>query len=303
VTGADQTRQGYFYAVAAYFLWGVFPLYFVALAPTSPLEILGWRILLSLLLCVVILGLRGSLRPTLSLLRNRRTSLLTAAAGVFVAINWGIFVFATQTGHVVDAALGYFINPLVTALLGVVVLRESLRRTQWVALALGGLAVLVLVVAYGQVPLIALGLAFSFGFYGLVKKLLGQMGALEGLTLETLWVTPVALGLLWFAAVDGGLDMGQLGLSHTGLLLLAGVVTSAPLLLFAAATRRLPLTTVGFIQYMNPVLQAVVGIVILSEPMPPERWWGFMLVVLALVVFAVDTARNMRKTRANATLA
>lgn len=302
MTGADQTRQGYFYAISAYFLWGIFPLYFVALAPTSPLEILGWRIILSLLLCVLILGLRGSLRPTLSLLRNRQTSLLTAAAGVFVAINWGIFVFATQTGHVVDAALGYFINPLVTALLGVVVLRESLRRMQWVALALGGLAVLVLVIAYGQFPLIALGLAFSFGFYGLVKKLLGQMGALEGLALETLWVTPVALGLLWFAAADGGLDMGQLGLSHTGLLLLAGAVTSAPLLLFAAATRRLPLTTVGFIQYMNPVLQAIVGIVILSEPMPPERWWGFLLVVLALVVFAADTARNMRKMRANALL-
>jgi chloramphenicol-sensitive protein RarD len=287
-------RRGYFYAVSAYLLWGIFPLYFVALAPTRPLEILGWRIILSLLLCVVILALQGSLTATLALLRDRKTAILTAAAGVFIAINWGVFVFATQTGHVVDAALGYFINPLVTALLGVLVLRESLRRLQWVALALGGLAVVVLIVAYGQFPVIALSLAFSFGLYGLVKKLLGQMGALQGLTLESLWVTPLALALLWWEAGRGGLDMGAIGSAHTVLLLLAGAVTTAPLLLFAAATRRLPLSTVGFIQYMNPVLQAIVGIVILSEPMPPERWWGFAIVVIALAIFALDSAKTLR---------
>jgi chloramphenicol-sensitive protein RarD len=287
-------RRGYFYAVSAYLLWGIFPLYFVALAPTRPLEILGWRIILSLLLCVVILTVQGSLTATLALLRDRKTAILTAAAGVFIAINWGVFVFATQTGHVVDAALGYFINPLVTALLGVLVLRESLRRLQWVALALGGLAVVVLIVAYGQFPVIALSLAFSFGLYGLVKKLLGQMGALQGLTLESLWVTPLALALLWWEAGRGGLDMGAIGSAHTVLLLLAGAVTTAPLLLFAAATRRLPLSTVGFIQYMNPVLQAIVGIVILSEPMPPERWWGFAIVVIALAIFALDSAKTLR---------
>jgi chloramphenicol-sensitive protein RarD len=287
-------RRGYFYAVSAYLLWGIFPLYFVALAPTRPLEILGWRIILSLLLCVVILTVQGSLTTTLALLRDRKTAILTAAAGVFIAINWGVFVFATQTGHVVDAALGYFINPLVTALLGVLVLRESLRRLQWVALALGGLAVVVLIVAYGQFPVIALSLAFSFGLYGLVKKLLGQMGALQGLTLESLWVTPLALALLWWEAGRGGLDMGAIGSAHTVLLLLAGAVTTAPLLLFAAATRRLPLSTVGFIQYMNPVLQAIVGIVILSEPMPPERWWGFAIVVIALAIFALDSAKTLR---------
>ena len=286
-------RQGYFYAVSAYVLWGIFPLYFVALAPTRPLEILGWRIVLSLLLCLVILAVQGSLSATLGLLRDRKTAILTAAAGVFIAINWGVFVFATQTGHVVDAALGYFINPLVTALLGVLVLRESLRRLQWVALALGGLAVVVLVVAYGQFPIIALSLAFSFGLYGLVKKMLGQMGALPGLALESLWVTPVALALLWWEAGHGGLDMGAVGSAHTALLLLAGAVTTAPLLLFAAATRRLPLSTVGFIQYTNPVLQAIVGIVILSEPMPPERWWGFAIVLIALAVFALDSAKTL----------
>ena len=288
-------QKGYGYGLSAYVLWGIFPLYFVALAPAAPMEILGWRILLSLFLCVAILGVQRQLRGSLSLLANRRTALLTAAAGVFVAINWGIFVVATQTGHVVDAALGYFINPLVTALLGVLVLRERLRRLQWVALSLGALAVVVLVVAYGQFPVIALGLALSFGLYGLVKKMLGTMGALQGLTLETLWVIPVAIALLWWEQAHSGLTIASEGPLHLFLMLLAGAVTSVPLLLFAAATRRLPLSTVGLMQYVNPVLQALVGIVILSEPMPPERWWGFGIVILALAVFGSDAVRNSRK--------
>ena len=260
------------------------------------MEILGWRILLSLLLCVAILAVQTRLFSALALLRNRRTALLTASAGVLVAINWGIFVVATQTGHVVDAALGYFINPLVTALLGVIVLRERLRKLQWVALGLGALAVVVLVVAYGQFPYIALGLAFSFGLYGLVKKMLGTMGALQGLTLETLWVIPVAIALLWWEQTHSGLTIASEGSLHLFLMLLAGAVTSVPLLLFAAATRRLPLSTVGLMQYINPVLQALVGIVILSEPMPLERWWGFGIVVLALAVFGADALRNTQKT-------
>ena len=291
-----EAQKGYGYGLSAYILWGIFPLYFVALAPAAPMEILGWRILLSLLLCVAILAVQTRLFSALALLRNRRTALLTASAGVLVAINWGIFVVATQTGHVVDAALGYFINPLVTALLGVLVLRESLRKLQWVALGLGAIAVVVLVVAYGQFPYIALGLAFSFGLYGLVKKMLGTMGALQGLTLETLWVIPVAIALLWWEQTHSGLTIASEGSLHLFLMLLAGAVTSVPLLLFAAATRRLPLSTVGLMQYINPVLQALVGIVILSEPMPLERWWGFGIVVLALAVFGADALRNTQKT-------
>lgn len=287
-----EARLGYVYGLTAYILWGVLPLYFVALAPATPLEILGWRILLSLMLCVVVLTISRQLLETLRLLASRRIALLTLAAGVLVAVNWGIFVFATQTGHVVDAALGYFINPLVTALLGVVVLREALRPWQWVALGAGALAVIVLVVAYGEFPYIALGLAFSFGFYGLVKKMLGQMGALQGLTLETLWITPAALGLLWWVHVSGGLTIHTEGVFHFVLLALAGVVTSVPLLLFAAATRRLPLSSVGLMQYVNPVLQAIVGIMLLAEPMPVERWWGFGLVVIALLIFAIDARRH-----------
>ena len=288
----QQARAGYGYGLAAYALWGVLPLYFVALAPASSLEIVAWRIVLSLVFCVLILLATRKLHEAFSVLRERRSALLTSIAGVLILFNWGIFVYATQTGHVVDAALGYFINPLVTALLGVLILRERLRVAQWVALGLGVIAVLVLVVGYGQFPWIAIGLALSFGFYGLVKKSLGQMPALTGLTLETLWVTPPALVILVWIGFSDGLAVAGGDLRLVVLISLAGAVTSVPLLLFAAATRRLPLSTVGLLQYLNPILQAIVGIVVLMEPMPIERWWGFGLIVVALSVFIADALKT-----------
>lgn len=293
-TDPKSIRAGYGYALGAYSLWGFMPLYFVALAPASPLEILAWRIVLSLVLCVLILLVMGHLQRAFAVLRDRRSALLTAAAGVLILFNWGIFVFATQTGHVMDAALGYFINPLVTALLGVFILRERLRTAQWVALGLGVVAVMVLVVGYGEFPWIAVGLAFSFGFYGLVKKSLGQMPALTGLTLETLWVTPLAVGLLIWIGLTDGLVVTTEGTALVVLMSLAGAVTSVPLLLFAAAARRLPLSTVGLLQYLNPILQAMVGIVVLMEPMPVERWFGFAIIVLALGVFIGDALKSRR---------
>ena len=287
-------RAGLGYGLAAYGLWGVLPLYFVALAPAGPTEILGWRIVLSLIFCVLLLAVAKQVHSAFLLLRSPRTALLTALAGVLILINWGIFVIATQTGHVVDAALGYFINPLVTAFLGVVILREKLRPAQWVALGVGATAVVVLMVGYGQFPWIALGLAFSFGFYGFVKKSLGQMPALTGLALETLWVTPIAGVMLWWVAGQSGLEIAVNGVWLLVLLGSAGVVTSVPLLLFAAATRRLPLTSVGLLQYLNPILQALVGIVILAEPMPLERWWGLGLIVIALGIFVTDALKSRR---------
>jgi chloramphenicol-sensitive protein RarD len=296
VTSSDpkSIRAGYGYALGAYSLWGFMPLYFVALAPVSSLEILAWRIVLSLVLCVLILLAMGQLQRAFAVLRVRRSALLTAAAGVLILFNWGIFVVATQTGHVMDAALGYFINPLVTALLGVFILRERLRTAQWVALGLGVVAVVVLVVGYGEFPWIALGLAFSFGVYGLVKKGLGQMPALTGLTLETLWVTPLAVGLLIWVALTDGLLVTSEGTGLIVLMSLAGVVTSVPLLLFASAARRLPLSTVGLLQYLNPILQSVVGIVVLMEPMPIERWFGFAIIVVALGIFIGDALKSRR---------
>jgi len=291
---ASQHRRGVGYALAAYGLWGFLPLYFVALYPAGALEILGWRIIFSLVLCLILISATGQLVSTFSLLGNRRTLWLSVAAGFLIAINWGVFIYATQNDAIVDAALGYFINPLVTALLGVVVLREKLRPLQWAALGLGALAVAVLVVGLGSLPLISLGLAFSFGTYGLVKNVMGNTGALEGLTLETLWITPAAIGLVVWLGVGGQLTLWTEGAGHAALFGLIGVVTTVPLLFFAGGARRVPLTTMGLLQYINPILQALVGIVIMGEAMPLARWVGFVIVWCALVVFSIDAWKNRK---------
>ncbi len=291
---ASQYRRGVGYALAAYGLWGFLPLYFIVLDPAGALEILGWRIIFSLVLCLILISATGHLLSTFRLLRNRRTLWLSVAAGFLIAINWGVFIYATQNDAIVDAALGYFINPLVTALLGVIVLRERLRPLQWTALGLGGLAVAVLVVGMGSLPLISLGLAFSFGTYGLVKNIMGKTGALEGLTLETLWITPAAIGLVVWLGVNGELTLWTEGPVHALLIGLIGVITTVPLLFFAGGARRIPLTTMGLLQYINPIMQALIGIVIMSEAMPIARWIGFVIVWLALAVFTADVWKNRK---------
>ena len=282
------------YALAAYGLWGFLPLYFIVLDPAGALEILGWRIIFSLVLCLILISATGQLISTFSLLRSRRTLWLSVAAGFLIAINWGVFIYATQNDAIVDAALGYFINPLVTALLGVVVLRERLRPLQWTALGLGVLAVVVFVVGLGSLPLISLGLAFSFGTYGLVKKVMGKTGALEGLTLETLWITPAAIALVVWLGLNGELTLWTEGPGHALLFGLIGVVTTVPLLFFAGAARRVPLTTMGLLQYVNPIMQALIGIVIMGEAMPVARWVGFVIVWLALVIFSADALKKRK---------
>lgn len=291
---ASQHRRGVGYALAAYGLWGFLPLYFIVLDPAGAFEILGWRIIFSLVLCLILISATGQLVSTFGLLRSRRTLWLSVAAGFLIGINWGIFIYATQNDAIVDAALGYFINPLVTALLGVIVLREKLRPLQWTALGLGVLAVAVFVVGLGSLPLISLGLAFSFGTYGLVKKVMGKTGALEGLTLETLWITPAAIGLVVWLGLNGELTLWTEGPVHALLIGLIGVVTTVPLLFFAGAARRVPLTTMGLLQYVNPIMQALIGIAIMGEAMPVARWVGFVIVWLALVIFSVDAWKNRK---------
>lgn len=286
------------YAISAYGLWGFLPIYFIALAPTGPVEIVAWRILLSLVFCALLIAVTRSWRSFRALLRDRRVVLTMGAAGVLIFVNWLTYVFATLSGQVVEAALGYFINPIVTVFLGVIVLRERLTATQWTAVGISIVAVVVLAVGYGQLPWIALVLAFSFGFYGLIKKRVGhRVDAVSGLTLETAWLAPFAAVLLVVVAMSGTLTMGSLGTWHTILLLAAGAVTAIPLLLFAAASRRLPLTYMGFIQYFAPFIQFLVGVVVLREPMPPERWIGFGLVWVALAVLTFDLLRGARANR------
>lgn len=291
----NQRRKGLLAAAAAYGLWGLLPAYFVALAPSGPTEILAWRIALSLVFCLGILLVLRRVTATFALLTTPSVLGWSALAALLIMINWSVYVYASLHEFIVEAALGYFINPLVTVGLGVVVLKETLRPLQWIALGLAVVAVVVLAIGYGSFPVISLTLAFSFGIYGFVKNRLGpSVRAVDSLTLETLWLTPIALGLLVWVALGEGLSLGSLGLGHTVLLMSAGAVTSIPLLFFGAAARRLPLSVIGLMQYIAPVMQFLFGALIMSEPMPLERWVGFGVVWVALILLSVDAWGNRR---------
>ena len=295
---AREERRGGISAFAAYFLWGFMPLYFLLLAPIGPWEIVVWRILFSLAFCAILLTLTRTWGKLIAILRDRRLVFWTIIAGLLIYVNWQVFLIGILTGHVIEGSLGYFINPIVTVLLGVIVLKERLRLAQWIAIGFAGLAVIVIIVAYGSFPWIALTLAASFGTYGLVKKQIGpRVDAISGLTLESLWLTPIALIQLVVVAATTGLVFGTQGAGHTVLVTLAGVVTAVPLLLFAAGARRAPLTVIGLLQFVAPILQFVTGAWILHEPMPLERWIGFALVWVALVVLSVDSVVSSRRSR------
>lgn len=296
--GPPRMGRGVVYAVAAYLIWGFLPIYFIALAPTGAFEIVAWRVIFSLGFCAIAIVATRAWRAFAAILRRPRVVLIMGAAGVLIYLNWQTYVYATTSGQVVEASLGYFINPIVTVLLGVVVLRERLRITQWVAIGVSMVAVVVLTVGYGKLPWIALVLALTFGLYGLVKKQVGRdVDALSGLTLETAWLTPVAVVQLIAVGATTGITFGNVGIWNTVALIGAGVITAVPLLFFAAASRRLPLIVMGFIQYFTPTLQLLVGVVLLHEPMPLERWIGFALVWVALLVLTVDMVLAVRHDR------
>ncbi len=285
-------------ALGAYLIWGFLPLYFLLLVPTGPWEIVAWRILLAFVFCLILLTVTRAWPAFVRIVRQPRLLLLTAVAGVFIYVNWQVYILATLTGHVIETSLGYFINPIVTVLLGVLVLRERLRLTQWIAIGISVVAVGVIVVGYGAFPWVALTLAFSFGFYGLIKKQVGpRVDAVGGLTLESFWLVPVAIVQLIVVASTSGITMGSAGPLHTVLLSLAGIITAIPLLLFAAGARRVPLTVIGLLQFIAPVLQFIIGAWVLGEPMPLERWIGFGLVWVALIVLSVDSVLFSRRGR------
>ena len=296
---AREERLGAIYAFGAYFLWGFMPLYFLLLAPIGPWEIVVWRILFSLVFCAILLTVTRTWPKLIAILRDRRLVFWTIVAGLLIYMNWQVFLLGILTGHVIEGSLGYFVNPIVTVLLGVLVLGEKLRTAQWVAIAFAALAVVVIIVAYGSFPWIALTLAASFGAYGLVKKQIGpSVDAISGLTLESLWLTPIAIVQLVVVASTTGLVFGTQGAGHTTLVTLAGVVTAVPLLLFAAGARRAPLVVIGLLQFVAPIMQFLTGWWILGEPMPLERWIGFALVWVALVLLSVDSLRHARRARA-----
>lgn len=283
--------RGLAYAASAYGLWGLLPVFFLALKPMGPIELVAWRIVFSLVFCALLLTVTRRWGAFRVIARHGRTMAIMAVAAVLIFCNWQTYVFGTLSGHVVDAALGYFINPIFTVLIGVVLLRERLRPAQWVAVGIAAVAVVVLAVGYGSVPWIALVLATSFGLYGYIKKRVGgTVDALSGLTIESLYLLPVAGVALVIVSTTTGLLIGAPGPWHLALTVLSGVITAVPLLFFAAASRRLPLVTMGLVQFVAPLLQFIVGVVFLREAMPLERWIGFGLVWVALVVLMVDLA-------------
>jgi chloramphenicol-sensitive protein RarD len=280
-------------------MWGFLPAYFLLLLPSGAFEIVAVRIFFSLVFCALLITVTRAWPAFLAILRQPRLLFTMGLAGVLIYVNWQTYVIGATSGQVVETALGYFINPIVTILLGVIILGERLRIMQWVALGISVVAVGVLTVGFGSVPWIALILAFSFGLYGFVKKRVGpSVDAVSGLTLETLWLLPVAtVQAIIVAATPSGLAFGSSGLGHVVLMVGAGVVTAVPLLLFASAAKRLPLVYMGFIQYVAPILQFLFGVFIMGEPMPTERWLGFGLVWLALIVLTVDMIRTTRAGR------
>jgi chloramphenicol-sensitive protein RarD len=290
-------RRGVLYGVAAYLLWGLFPLYFPLLEPAISLEILSHRIVWSLVAVSLLLAAGAGFRQFRALLRDRRRALLIVAAAFLVAINWFVFIYAVTSDHVIEAALGYFINPLVSAAFGVIFFRERLRTWQAVAFGLAMVAVLVLAIDYGRLPWIALVLAFSFGTYGLVKKAAG-VGAAEGLALETLVLLAPAIGYLALLEAQGDGTFGHESAGHTLLLLSSGPVTALPLLLFSAAVTRIPLTVIGMLQYLGPTLQFLIGLLVIGEAMPASRWVGFVLVWIALVILSAEGLRAAQRSRA-----
>ncbi|WP_345752763.1 EamA family transporter RarD [Microbacterium rhizophilus] len=289
---------GTLYALGAYVLWGILPLYFVALAPTGSWEVVAWRVVLSLVFCALLLTVTRGWGRFLAVLRRPRLALLMGLAGALIYVNWQVFVIATQSDQVLEASLGYFINPITTVLLAVLVLRERLRVLQWTAIGVAAVAVILIIVAYGRVPWYALLLTASFGLYGLVKKQVGgTVDAISGLALETLWLAPLAIAQLGVVAATTGITLGTAGAWHTILLLSAGAVTAIPLLLFAAGASRVPLATMGLLQFAGPILQFIVGVAILHEPMPASRWIGFAIVWVACILLTIDQVRYARRPR------
>jgi chloramphenicol-sensitive protein RarD len=282
-------RTGFGFGLAAYLMWGSFPLYFPLLDPAGTAEVLASRMAFSTLFTgLLLLAMR---RIRLALRVEGRTLVRLAVASVLIAVNWGTYIDAVDHGHVVEAALGYFINPLVTVALGVAVLHERLRPAQWAALGIGLVAVLVVTVGVGSPPWLALVLAGSFGGYGLVKKQVA-VPALEGLFVEAGILTPLAVAALLAINLSGHGTVAGHGVGHPLLLVSAGLVTALPLLAFAGAARRLPLSSLGLLQYLTPVLQLAVGVGVRHEPLPGYELAGFCLVWVALIALSVDGWRH-----------
>lgn len=286
-------NRGVLYAATAYLLWGFFPAFWKQLSVVPPVEILGHRIAWSLIFLALILLYRGEWQQLKTALKRPRTTLLSVGAATLLALNWFTYVWAVNNGFIVETSLGYFINPLINVLLGVLFLRERVRVWQWLALLIATTGVVWLTVSYGTLPWIALTLACSFGLYGLVRKT-GALNSLHGLSAEMAILFLPALGLLFYLELEGAARFGHGGIATSLLLATGGVITAVPLLLFAAGARRIRLVTLGVLQYSAPTLQFILGVFVYDEPFNQDRMVGFILIWLALLIYTVEGLMDAR---------
>lgn len=283
-------KVGLILGVGAYLTWGLFPLYWPLLEPANSIEIVAHRAIWTFAFCMALLISTGKLSATFALLKDRRIALRLLASTILISINWLVYIWGVNSGHVVECALGYYINPLLIIAFGVFLLKEKMRKLQWVSVSIAAIGVLVLAIDYGHPPWIAFSLAASWGTYGLVKKQLG-LGALEGLAIETtLSVIPYGGYLIWMAHKGTGQFGHHFGI--TALLILAGVVTAIPLLMFNGATNRLKFTIIGLLQYITPTVQFLIGVLLRHEPMTMGRWIGFLIVWIALFTLGYDLVKS-----------
>ena len=290
-------RAGLFTGVTAYVIWGAFPFYFGLIAMVSPLEVVPWRVGATLVFCAVLATITSRWSQVMAIVRRPRVLGWFALSSILLYANWQIFVIGVMTGHVIETALGYFINPLFTILIGVVVRKERLSRLQWTAVSIAAVGVVIAAIAYGAFPWIAVALAFTFGLYGAVHKHVGEhIDGITGLTVETLVSLPVGLVQMLVVALTAGLTAHTFGPGVLLLVLGSGVVTAVPLILFGEAARRLPLSYLGFIQFLTPILGFLYGYLVMHEEVSLGRWIGFIAVWIALVLLIIDMVRQLRRS-------
>jgi chloramphenicol-sensitive protein RarD len=290
----SESSVGLLYGLSAYLIWGSFPLIIAAASFADPFEVVVWRVVFGFIFAALLVSIVGGWKEILQIVKSAQRLKWVAVASLMIYINWVVYVVAVATGNVIESSLGYFINPLVTVLFAVLLLKEKLRPMQWVALSIGAVAVVVLTLDYGRLPFIAIALAVSFGIYSLAKNRVGKkIPALQSFTIESGLVVPVALVQLWLVSQSAQIMLFS-GFVETSILVGFGILTAIPLILFGAAASRVPLSTIGFIQYLTPTIQFSIGFFVFGEPMPAVRWVGFALVWVSLAILTLDALKRKR---------
>ena len=290
----SESSIGLLYGLSAYLIWGSFPLIIAAASFADPFEVVVWRVVFGFIFAALLVSVVGGWKDIFQIVKSAQRLKWVAVASLMIYVNWVVYVVAVATGNVIESSLGYFINPLVTVLFAVLLLKEKLRPMQWVALGIGATAVVILTFDYGRLPFIAFALAVSFGIYSLAKNKVGKkIPALQSFTIESGLVVPVALVQLWLVSQSAQIMIFS-GLVETSILVGFGILTAIPLILFGAAASRVPLSTIGFIQYLTPTIQFSIGFFVFGEPMPTVRWIGFALVWVSLAILTFDALRRKR---------